>query len=98
MCLTCVEKYGGTDVEVTDDMRRVSRLVNDLYSLEGCVTGGPLHIVVDDYNLEAQDLEWCRKHLDGRDYEEHVKVLCHTILDALTPLTLAQRARAIHDR
>ena len=30
-----------------------------LYSLEDCMTGGPLHILVDDGNYEDQHIQFC---------------------------------------
>lgn len=47
--------------------------INCLYSLEGCGTGGLLHIVTDDGNVEDKDILWCfdecSKH---REKEEHM--------------------------
>lgn len=55
MCGDCVRKYVG-DAEVdttTDAFKEVAALVEWVYAQERySVTGGPLHLQLDDFNLE----------------------------------------------
>jgi len=70
-------------------------LIDYLYADDGLrkFSGGPLHIVVDDYNTEDSSLEFCRN--DGVNYCDDdnpaVRPLCLAILDLLEPLSEADR-------
>ena len=39
-------------------------MIDAFYNLSDTknITGGTLHIVLDDYNTEDEHVEWCRKH------------------------------------
>lgn len=39
--------------------KRLSESIEELYSVEGCEVGGPLHIVLDDGNLTDDDISYC---------------------------------------
>jgi hypothetical protein len=43
-------------------------LIRELYKTEP--VGGDLHIVTDDYNVDAESLEWCEFHVNDRGGEE----------------------------
>lgn len=84
---------------VTDEMREAAALIGALYANPAGGTGGPLHIVTDDDNVEDSNLEYCSKGLNewkGWDctpeQEERVKVISGMILDLLWPLDTKQRA------
>ena len=44
-------------------MTALQTLVERLYALPNCALGGPLHIVVDDYNVRDSDLDFCEGEL-----------------------------------
>ncbi len=105
MCWQCVQEAGGDTLEDTPEVRRVARMVADFYALPGCNVGGPLHIVIDDYNLEDQILDWCIENLDdwlhnwwdpGDENEdpEPVRSTAVDLVGALRTLNEAQRAAA----
>lgn len=48
---------------------------------------GPLHIVIEDWNLDDENLAYCRAECAGDPDEP--------LLDALTALTLSERATAM---
>lgn len=58
-------------------------LVTKLYQTPECEAGGPLHIVLDDYNVCDGDITWClRNGFDKSEYEEYsveVQKLCYQI-------------------
>lgn len=57
MCINCARKYGGHDVlEITPEMREAINLVIWVYCQDEYGVGGPLHVQLDDYNLE--DRHW----------------------------------------
>lgn len=85
--------------EVTEEMREAAALIGALYANPAGGTGGPLHIVTDDDNVEDSNLEFCSKDLSewkGWDctpeQEERVKVVSGMILDLMWPLDTKQRA------
>lgn len=58
-------------------------LVTKLYLSHDCEAGGPLHDVLDDYNVCDGDIMWCLCNgFDKSEYEEYsveVKKLCYQI-------------------
>lgn len=60
MCEGCYEDYGRPTI-VTDRTLAAAELIRQVY--EYSIVGGNLHIVVDDWNLEDDDLEFCLKEI-----------------------------------
>ena len=81
-----------------------------LYAIRGCSVGGPLHVVVDDTNVDDEFLyddaeldravdQWAATFPRmgeeiTRANVEHVRSQCRAVIDALRPLTLVERAAA----
>lgn len=87
-----------TEIDVTPEMVRVARLIEDLYAIPGCSLGGPLHITTDDNNVTDGNLDFCRKELlsiskytDLDDAVEAIHVGTQ-ILDALQPMSEIERS------
>lgn len=63
MCEGCVEDYmaeeGLATLEVPPDLEPLVARITAFYELPGCVCGGPLHIVLDDTNVEDCNIDWC---------------------------------------
>lgn len=57
MCVTCW-KYRGEPKIDTPEIRRVADLIKWVYG-EVSPVGGPLHIVIDDWNLDDGCIQWC---------------------------------------
>ena len=60
----------------------LSDLIKRLYMTPGCEVGGPLHIVLDDYNVEDENITWCLRNIDNPEFEEYseeVEKLCYKI-------------------
>lgn len=56
--------------------------------------GGPLHIVLDDFNFEDDSLEWCEKWMNSDTHQTHsdaIKIVAHAMIALFRKLTLAQR-------
>jgi hypothetical protein len=99
MCESCVDMYvadsGATEwPEMTDAMWELAGLCWDWYRLPGNAVGGPLHIVLDDTNVEADHIEWCIEHAEHHDgpMSDSTKELMRKITDGLLALTEAERA------
>ncbi len=65
MCSSCVAEYtNGQNVPATPLVERATSLIRDWYGIPGCSTGGALHVVLDDYNVETHFVEWCAGEVD----------------------------------
>lgn len=61
-----------------------------LYDIDGCATGGLLHILLDDDNLEDNHIEWCLRQCEEHPECEESnigKLICKEYLK----LTMEQR-------
>ena len=66
MCSGCWEDMG-SPVSHGARVRKTAALIDRLY--ETHAAGGPLHIVTDDWNLEAGFVRWCLVNALGRTSE-----------------------------
>lgn len=76
--------------------------VCEWYDLEGNETGGPLHIVVDDYNVEDQFLDSCREAILNDPAYDHFREVDWTtlgvkILDGLYALDVPTRKKVLQE-
>ena len=70
------------------------KLIIKLYLTPECGVGGPLHIVLDDYNVEDENITWCLRNMDNPEFEEYseeVEKLCYKIGGLL--LTIPEEER-----
>lgn len=75
MCEACVDHYTrGHRPPMTDPMWELAGQVWDWYQLDGNDTGGVLHVVLDDYNVEDRCLDYCEPQL-GWMWDDGVKVV-----------------------
>lgn len=61
----------------------IKAYINCLYALDGCLTGGLLHIVTDDGNLEDSDIQWCLDNCTAHPEREDAgigKLICEELL------------------
>lgn len=79
----------------------LSNLIGQYYQLEGCCTGGPLHILLDDDNYDTHSIDfcidWCFKGLRKEseyytDYSNEVYVLGIMICNEYARMPLEERA------
>lgn len=98
MCSGCVEEYGGDKVTYPDDDLGLRELILALY--EAHPAGGPLHIHLDDMNLEDDYLEEifpCVSFSGPCDEPEACDARALVILDKLKTFSLAVRSRIVWD-
>lgn len=102
MCRGCYEEYG-EPVIVTEATKRAAVLIKQLYD-EFAPCGGNLHIVTDDWNIEDDNLAFCRRLVsnggrldDGTVVDDDPKQLKleAEILDLLEPMSEDDRASAL---
>jgi hypothetical protein len=115
MCLNCVinsvlgiDRWDGENPpfdsirfpESSPDMIELASLIKPFYELPHCGTGGPLHISLDDFNLDDDCLAFCRASLDNEDayWSDNIAVIkkpALRILDLCIGMSEAERATAV---
>jgi hypothetical protein len=65
MCRGCWEEYGECVID-SPSIRAAAAAMDAVYEFH--CAGGNLHIVLDDWNLEDESLEFCRKEISGGGY------------------------------
>lgn len=92
MCSGCWHHHGAPTYG-GDDRDAVALAIDDLYAMEGCSVGGPLHIVTEDMNLARHHIEWCLDELKEKpdDWPEDVTVLASRICRWLLARPKGQR-------
>ena len=83
MCIYCAVDYPIEEVD-SPTVERVIKLIEDLYVLE--VVGGPLHVALDDWNIEDEFWEPFRG-----DYSDKAFELAEFICTEMLRLTVGQR-------
>lgn len=81
-------------------MNTLKTIVSRFYDLEGCCSGGPLHITLDDDNYSRNDLDFCINQcfdcLTNRDpfnnYNKEVSILGIMICNEYAKMSLEERA------
>ena len=58
--------------------------------------GGPLHIVLDDFNVDAESIKWCMENTIPKEGNIAVKLCSEKLCELLLPLTLEQRIEYLH--
>lgn len=75
-----------------ENIERVKLLVEVLYDDLGECTGGLLHIVLDDGNLEDEHILWCMANCNSRENSDrHDRFLCERIGNELLNLNMEER-------
>ena len=89
MCYGCFEEYG--PAVVTPAAIAAAKLVDAVYEIHP--VGGRAHVVVDDWNLDDSNIDFCLN-------EPELDEVCRTALLALKNLPMPERvaAMALHDK
>ena len=100
MCENCYRGYGSPTI-VNEKVLAAVTLVRQVY--ESSCVGGNLHIALDDWNLDDDNLKFCSNEIDkagneGRDSPLELKVE-RACCDAFMAMSEDERASAlaIHD-
>lgn len=78
-------------------IKKATDLIRKVYLLPGGEAGGPLHIVLDDYNVEKHHIKWCLDHLydDGYEYSEELKLVCKELAKLMLTMTEEECLKAL---
>jgi hypothetical protein len=95
VCEDCLETYQAADaLPPTSDMLKIVAMVQTLYERPGCGAGGPLHVVLDDFNLEDGMLvPWSEP--PEFTWPVDVMALASIICGQLSRMSLAERAAVV---
>lgn len=93
MCHDCYMEYVcGEEPVVTSDMRNAKILVETVYRLPGCSLGGPLHVIVEDMNVDDRMFKEPLSFRFYEDMSDEDKRLCNETFQMLKGLTVQERA------
>lgn len=94
MCYACWEEAGCPVYDVAD-VHLAASAVKELYRF--CCVGGHLHIVVDDWNVDDSNLDFCQECIDKNEdgQQESILAIERECLKLLRPLTPSERLSAL---
>ena len=74
------------------------KMIGEYYQLEGCASGGPLHVLLDDDNYDINSVQLCLKRCyedlvaGDNTYSKTVYILGIMICNEYARMTLEERA------
>jgi hypothetical protein len=93
MCYTCW-KIKGNPAVINEKTIQAAKLIDMIYENRDCVTGGYAHIVVHDWNLNDDNIQFCIDCATKREYNyigEEGRQACLICLAFLKTLTEEER-------
>lgn len=69
MCNMCWESAGSPKI-INERTQKAAELIEALYDTEQGGAGGYAHIVVDDFNIDDQSIDWCLRNMHGNVCQE----------------------------
>jgi hypothetical protein len=95
MCTECWEEYGEPMLR-SPEIERTAELVKAVYDHPEGSMGGDLHIVLDDWNIETEHIEFCAGEI-GRNDRASPELLAieSELVDLLLPMSEEERASAL---
>lgn len=96
MCYDCYKKYGKPAI-VNGKTLRAAKLTEMVYKFAS--SGGLCHIVIDDFNLDDDDVEFCLTNIknkeNGDEFTEEEYAIQQECMEAYLELTINERASAL---
>jgi hypothetical protein len=74
--------------------QRIRELIDIIYDEYSCV-GGALHIVLDDYNIESDHIQWCIDNSISELTNEEEKKIYTECAELLLQLSYSSRKRLL---
>lgn len=91
MCRSCYVDTYGAPTDLPDNAETIIEQINDLYAQPDGGTGGPLHVALDDMNLDDDCWEPYTEH----DWLPRTMELAKQISRRMKVLSVDQRAAVI---
>jgi hypothetical protein len=99
VCYFCWAE-GGKPSELPENTGEIVEAINDLYAQPDGFTGGPMHVVTDDWNVDC--VETCLRNVDrdlaARSYSRETCELARKVGELMLPLTEDQRSAVLAKR
>lgn len=78
---------------------KAARLIRKIYSMPGGQGGGPLHIVIDDGNVEEHHIRWCLEQLNDPLYKwpDELKSACVELAKLMLTMTERECINALRE-
>lgn len=67
----------------------IDNLVDAIYNIY--YAAGPMHIVLDDCNVDTNSIKWCMENTIPKEEDIVVRMCSEKLCELLLPLTLEQR-------
>lgn len=100
MCQTCWQEYGGPKIK-NNNIELAVWMIGKVYAKH--LSGGHLHIVLDDWNLENESLTFCEKQIEDDDLSDMIdgdyqtfKDIEHGIMAIFRQMSLDERASTLY--
>ena len=90
MCESCWDGYSKDSLEWHDDIPLAQQLVDLLYSEPEGGAGGPLHVFLDDWNIDTDPKPW-----QLAIFPPSVRGITLAIVEVMTPMSPRQRAEVL---
>jgi hypothetical protein len=94
MCHDCWVNEYGRPTTVPENVDEIVSAIEAVYAHQDGGTGGPLHVQLDDFNIEGDWVPW-RAEEDDRPYPDDLYDLCLEVQRLVKPLPLDQRAAVL---
>lgn len=88
MCWYCWQDYGAP-TDLPADATRLVGLIEELYARPDGGTGGPLHVLLDDFGVD------CVQPYDMDRFTPLTRRLAERIVEGMAPLSEEQRAAVL---
>lgn len=90
MCRGCWESYE-SPTELPENHSEIIERIETLYATDGCIVGGPLHVELEDENIDLNWVPW-----NGRgSYSEEAMANAQAVADLMIPLSLDHRSAVV---
>jgi len=96
MCINCWREYGSPEIK-NERVDKAIELIGKVYECHGA--GGGLHIVLDDFNIDNDSVQFCVCHINQVEYQENASPgrlkAERECLVLLRGMTMMERASAL---
>lgn len=93
MCINCWKAYGSHKIKNSKVEHLISAIENVLgYNL----AGGNLHIVIDDWNIEDEYIQWCADNAIPQEENHEQRIAEEECAQLFLSCTLPERSSALY--
>jgi hypothetical protein len=95
MCIFCYEEAGEPKI-LNDKTKKAAVLIKDLYTRDGCESGGYGHLVFDDWNIDCVD--FCIEEAQKGQFDfidDYDRDFCIEVLEYFDTLTDDEKYTAL---